>query len=406
MGIQVLWYLTAPDGPVPWEADGRWDTGFDHLQQLAVTIDKLGYYGALLATGGDEVNTLAASVLAATRRMKFVAAVHPGLIAPAKLAQIAQTLDRFSQGRLIYNVVNGNDHVLPSLGFHIPHDERYRFSFEYWDSFRKLYAGDTQGYQGEYIKIAPRPPANIQPARGAARQYQSAIPLWGAGTSAPGVEHSARLLDVYLSFADKPHLLGEKFKRVGAEAAKHGRQLTFGTRLQVIVRETEEEAWEYAQYLVDRTSVQYARESIIRQLPPGETFESYVADNPQVQRNLENIRKGHLSKARDYEIYPNIWTGPALHGFNVLGPLAGTTLVGSAENVAARIREFASHGTQAFILSGWPLIEEAHRFADLVFPLLDLDHGFEVPLLTHSPRTSYPLRGDRSPAAAPVQEAA
>ncbi|MFX7002362.1 LLM class flavin-dependent oxidoreductase, partial [Acinetobacter baumannii] len=77
-------------------------------------------------------------------------------------------------------------------------------------------------------------------------------------------------------------------------------------------------------------------------------------------------------------------TGPALHGFNVLGPLSGTTLVGSAENVAARIREFQAQGVGAFILSGWPLIEEAHRVADLLFPLLDLDHGFEVPVLNPS----------------------
>ena len=35
----------------------------------------------------------------------------------------------------------------------------------------------------------------------------------------------------------------------------------------------------------------------------------------------------------------------------------------------------------AFILSGFPLIDEAHRVADLLFPLLDLDHGFEVPRL-------------------------
>jgi alkanesulfonate monooxygenase len=396
MAVKILWYLTAPDGPVPWEADGRWDTGFDHLQQLAGTIDKLGYYGALLATGMDEVNTLTASMLASTKRMKFVAAVHPGLIAPAKLAQIAQTVDRFSGGRLIYNVVNGNDGVLPSMGFHIKHDERYLFSFEYWDAFRKLYAGDSSGYDGQYIKIAPKPPLALSPARGQAKAVLPSIPLWGAGTSAPGVEHSAKLLDVYLSFADKPHLLGEKFKRVGAEAAKHGRKLTFGTRLQIIVRETEEEAWEYAQYLVDRTSVQYAKDCIIRQLPPGEKFETYRSDNPQVQKNLEAVRAGYLPKARDYEIYPNIWTGPALHGFNILAPLSGTTLVGSAKNVAERIREFEANGTHAFILSGWPLIEEAHRVADLLFPLLDLDHGFDVPLLSSTRRSTYPARGDRN----------
>ena len=383
MGVKVLWYLTAPDGQVPWEAEGRRQSGFGHLQQLAGTIDKLGYYGALLATGADEVNILAASVLSVTQRMKFVAAVYPGLIAPAKLAQIAQTINRFSGDRLVYNAVNGNDKMLPAQGIHLAHDERYAYSLEYWEAFKRLYAGSTEGYDGKYIQIAPRPSDfGGGSQRGAAPASYAPFQLWGAGSSSAGVAHSVQSLDVYLSFANTPQKLGEKFRRVGVEAAKIGRQLEYGTRLQIIVRETEEEAWDYAQYLVDRTSVEYARQSIERQLPPGERFETYVSPDPQVNRNLEQIRAGRLPRARDYEIYPNIWTGPALHGFNVLGPAQGTTLVGSAENVAARIREFQQQGVGTFILSGWPLIEEAYRVADLLFPLLDLDHGFDVPLLS------------------------
>lgn len=383
MAIKVLWYLTAPDGTVPWEPDGRWQTNYDHLRLLAQTIDHLGYYGALLATGNDEVNVLASSMLNVTRRMKFVAAIYPGLIQPAKLAQIAQTINRFSGGRLIYNAVNGRDSTLPAQGMHLKHDERYDYSLEYWQAFRHVYAGNTDGFSGKYIQLAPRPKEPSGSTRGGSTQ-QSAPPfeLWGAGTSPAGVAHSVQLLDLYLSFADTPQRLGEKFKRVGAEAAKLGRKLEFGTRLQIIVRETEEEAWDYAEYLVGRTSVEYARQSIERQLPPGETLETYRSPDPRIQRNLDQIRAGKLPRARDYEFYPNLWTGPALHGFNVLGPSSGTTIVGSAENVAARLREFEEHGTHAFILSGWPLIEEAQRVADLLFPLLDLDHGFDVPVPT------------------------
>ena len=32
-------------------------------------------------------------------------------------------------------------------------------------------------------------------------------------------------------------------------------------------------------------------------------------------------------------------------------------------------------GIDSFILSGYPHLEEAYRFAELVFPLLDLNHG-------------------------------
>jgi alkanesulfonate monooxygenase len=408
MAVKILWYLTAPDGPVPWEPDGRWDTGFDHLQQLAASIDKLGFYGALLATGfgGNEVLTVASAVIGVTKRMKFLAAIHPGLLTPAKLAQVALTIDNFSGGRLIFNAVNGNDMTLPAFGVHYDHDERYDFSLEYWEAFKASYLGQEHGYDGKYIKLAPRPIFAAGSRRGVAGggglkpAQPDGVPLWGAGTSAPGVAHSVKLLDTYLSFANTPPLLGDKFRRVGAEAAKVGRTLSYGTRLQIIVRETEEEAWEYAQWLVDHTSVEYAIESIQRQLPKGEKFETYRSPDPRVQKNLDTIRAGRLPPAKDFEIHPNIWVGPALHGFNILGPLAGTTLVGSAENVAARIREFEAQGTSAFILSGWPLIEEAHRVADLLFPLLELDHGFEVPILNRSRRPSAGVVRNLEPAKA------
>lgn len=379
--IKLLWYLTAPDGPYPWQPEGRWHTGLDHLQQLAVTIDRLGFYGALLGTSAYESLAVAAALIPATERMKFLVAQHPGEVSPAVLAKYAQTFDHFSNGRLLFNVVNGNDAGLAALGVHYPHDERYQFSFEYWDAFRRAYAGDRSGYDGQFVKLSPRP-EGAAPMSVWAGPYQPAgVPLWGAGTSDPGVAHSVKLLDVYLSFANTPPKLGDKFRRVGAEALKIGRTLQYGTRLQIIVRETEEEAWAHADWLLQRSSVAHARRSVEQRLPPGQTFETYVSDDPQVQRNLETLRAGRLPSARDLEIYPNVWVGPAWFGFDILGPASGTTLVGSAQNVAARLREYADQGTDAFILSGFPLVGEAQRVADLLFPLLDLDHGFDIPSL-------------------------
>jgi alkanesulfonate monooxygenase len=393
--IKLLWYLTAPDGPYPWAPEGRWETGFDHLQQLAVTIDRLGFYGALLGSSAFESLAVAAAMIPVTERMRFLVAQHPGELSPAVLAKYAQSFDHFSNGRLLFNVVNGNDAGLAALGVHYPHDERYDFSFEYWDAFRKVYAGDRSGYDGQHVKLAARGENPAAPMSVWSGPYQPAgVPLWGAGTSAPGVAHSVKLLDVYLSFANTPPLLGDKFRRVGEEAAKIGRTLEYGTRLQIIVRETEEEAWAHADWLLKRSSVAHARRSIEMRLPPGETIDSLQSTDPQVQRNIDTVRGGKLPSARDLEIYPNVWVGPAWFGFDIMGPSSGTTLVGSAENVAARLREYAEQGTSAFILSGFPLIAEAHRVADLLFPLLDLDHGFEVPTLrAPTPAEPRPIDG-------------
>jgi len=53
-------------------------------------------------------------------------------------------------------------------------------------------------------------------------------------------------------------------------------------------------------------------------------------------------------------------------------------LVGDPETVAARIKEYMALGIDTFILSGYPHLEEAYRFAELVFPLLSLEQSNNV----------------------------
>lgn len=387
MAVKILWYLTSPDGPYPWLEQGRWDTDYDHLKQVATTADKLGFYGSLMGTSEYETLAVAASLIPFTERLKFLVAQHPGEVQPAVLAKYAQTFDAFSKGRLLFNVVNGNDVGLASLGIHYSHDERYDYSKEYWTAFQQNYLGDKTGFDGKFVKITPRHEPPIPMATWHGPTNPKGVPLWGAGTSEKGMQHSVELLDVYLSFANTPPLLGAKFKKVAEKAAKIGRTLEYGTRLQIIVRETEQEAWDYAQSLLDKIDVDYAIAAVKRQLPPNETFETYQSADPQIQKNLELLRQGILPKAKDFEIYPNIWIGPSWFGFDFLGPASGTTLVGSAENIAARIKEYEQHGTSAFILSGFPLISEAYRVAHLLFPLLDLDHGFDIPALNVADQT-------------------
>jgi alkanesulfonate monooxygenase len=69
------------------------------------------------------------------------------------------------------------------------------------------------------------------------------------------------------------------------------------------------------------------------------------------------------------EVSPNLWAGVGL----VRGG-AGTALVGDPDQVAARMREYMALGIDHFIMSGYPHLEEAYRFAELVFPKLPVRH--------------------------------
>ena len=65
------------------------------------------------------------------------------------------------------------------------------------------------------------------------------------------------------------------------------------------------------------------------------------------------------------EVAPNLWAGVGL----VRGG-AGTALVGSHEEVADRIAEYADLGIDEFVLSGYPHLEASYHFGEGVLPVL------------------------------------
>src|SRR6202012_2793047 len=171
-----------------------------------------------------------------------------------------------------------------------------------------------------------------------------------------GIDVAVDSVDKYLTWGEPPAQVAEKINRVKAAAEKRGRKLSFGIRLHVIVRETNEQAWAAAddliKYVTDET-VESAQKIFARM------------DSVGQQRMLQ-LHGGRRDKL---EISPNLWAGVGL----VRGG-AGTALVGDAETVAERMREYMSLGIDTFILSGYPHLEESYRFAYLVLPRLKLNH--------------------------------
>jgi alkanesulfonate monooxygenase len=320
----------------------------EYLQQVAVAADNLGYDGILIPTGtGCEDPWVTASTLApVTRRVKLLVAFRPSLLLPSVAARMAASLDRASQGRLQVNIVPGGDAAeLAADGVFRGHDQRYEEAEEFLHVWKALLSGETLDYSGQYFKVARS--RNLFPP-----VQKPNPPVYFGGSSAAAHALAARYADTYLTWGEPPNAVAEKIADVRSRAASLGRTVRFGVRLHVIVRETTAQAWQAAEELIS----QLDDDTIAQAQSHFSTMDS------EGQRRMAALHGGRRDKL---EISPNLWAGVGL----VRGG-AGTALVGDPETLVLRMREYASLGIDTFVLSGYPHLEEAYRFGELVLPLL------------------------------------
>lgn len=353
MAPNVFWFLpTHGDTRYLGTTRGAREVDFDYLKQIAVAADTNGYDGVLIPTGRscEDPWVVASSLLGFTQKLKFLVAIRPGLSTPGLAVRTAATFDRLSKGRLLVNVVTGGDQgELEADGLFADHATRYEISSEFLRIWRAALAGEggDAGYDFEGKRLKVKGAKTLFPA-----VQKPHPPLFFGGSSAAAHELAAEQVDVYLTWGEPPAAVAEKIADIRARAAKHGRTVRFGIRLHVIVRETNEAAWKAADELI-----QYVDDEVVARAQA-----AFAKMDSEGQRRMAALHGGKRDKL---EVSPNLWAGVGL----VRGG-AGTALVGDPQTVAARIREYQELGIETFILSGYPHLEEAYRFAELVFPLI------------------------------------
>lgn len=322
--------------------------GLRYLNQIGAAAEDNGFEAVLTPTGAwcEDAWLTTAMLVETTRTLKFLVAFRPGLVSPTLAAQMAATYQRHSEGRLLLNVVTGGEqHEQQAYGDFLDKTQRYARTAEFLHIVRELWTSpDPVDFDGEHLRV-----------RGAqlAHRPDPLPPVFFGGSSEPAGPVAARYADTYLTWGEPPLAVARKLDGIRRLAVDHGRALEYGLRIHVISRDTSAAAWAEADRLlagVDPADIARVQANLARSESEG-------------QRRMLELHGGRTDRL---EIAPNLWAGVGL----VRGG-AGTALVGSHDEVAERLHEYAKLGIGHFILSGYPHLEEAYWFGEGVLPILE-----------------------------------
>ena len=317
-----------------------------HCSDIATTVDRLGFDNILMPSGyelGIDTISFASSIAPQIERMKMLTAVRVGENWVPQLARQLATLNQVLNGRLVINIISSE---MPGESLDGP--SRYRRTTETMRALRTLLNGERLDIDGEFISLhldAPRICKETAPSPA----------FYFGGLSDEARETAAMDADVYLMWPDTEEEISRIMSDMTERASRHSRTLKFGYRVHVVVRETEEEARDAASHLI--SAVDAATGDAIR-------ARSLDSTSAGVRRQAELRATAH----EDGFVEPSLWTGigKARSG-------CGAAIVGTPQQVIEKIQRYQAMGIEAFIFSGYPHIDEAQRFAELVLP--HLHHG-------------------------------
>lgn len=345
--VEVAWFsaLCSDDYEFLGVPDGSLRSSFEHCSRIVRRADELGYQNILMPSGwaaGQETLPFAAATAVLTRQINHLVAVRMGEIHPPMLARHLATIDHILEGRLTVNIISSD---LP--GIREDSAGRYARSREVIEILKQCWTQPELHFRGKFYQLDLTTTAPGQPY-----QQNGGPLLYFGGISPDAVELCAEHCDVFLMWPETEERLSETMHLVAAKAAARGRELDFGLRIHVIVRETESEARDAATRLLSRLDAAKGAEIKAR---------SQDAQSAGVRRQDE-LR----AQSNDDYIEDHIWSGigRARSG-------CASAIVGDPDQVLAKLQRYIAMGMRAFILSGYPHLPECDLFARYVLPRLE-----------------------------------
>lgn len=347
MDAEFLFYIpnTVETGIRGDDVAGGW-ADLDLSAGLARIVEDHGWGGALIGTswGRPDTFTVATALVARTTRFKPLIAIRPGYWRPAHFASAAATLDHLSGGRVLVNIVSGQDNLAAYGDAEDSRVVRYARTKEFMRLVRRLWTQENVTFRGKHFGVTD---STVRPRPFGAADGRHP-PLYFGGASPEAEAVAATEADVQLFWGEPLDDIAGRIDRLRALTGKLGRDLApleFGLRITTVVRQTSEEAWRVAE---ERVANMAKGVGVAR-------LHSHQQSKAVGQQRLVDLAE------RGDVLDSCLYTAPGKVGG---GGAATTWLVGSFDEVAVALRKYAGLGITHFILSDAPYQTEAARIGD------------------------------------------
>lgn len=344
---EVAWFsaLCSDDYEFLGVPDGALRSSYEHCGDIVKKADSLGYQNILLPSGwiaGQDALAFAAAMAPQTEQINQLVALRMGEVWPPMLARAIATVDHISKGRLCINIISSD---MP--GMKESNETRYARASEIIQILQGMWRTDGPfEWKGDFYQISL---PNTEPAK---PYQQNGGPLMYFGGISPAAQDlCAKHCDVFLMWPETEDRIAETMRVMSEKASAYGRQIDFGFRGHVIVRETEAEARAAADRLISKLTAEKGAEIKAR---------SQDSQSAGVKRQDE-LR----AKSTDLYIEPHLWSGIGLARSG-----CASAIVGDPNQVLAKLNRYMDMGIRAFILSGYPHLDECDLFAKHVLPKL------------------------------------
>ncbi|MAU54194.1 MAG: LLM class flavin-dependent oxidoreductase [Flavobacteriaceae bacterium TMED238] len=348
--VEISWFAPICDGDddILGSRNPKYKSTWENTSKIIKTADELGYTNVLCPSSyqvGQDTLPFVSAMAPLTSQINFLAAIRCGEIHPPMLARTLATLDHILKGRLTVNIISSD---LP--GNKLESSRRYARSREVIEILKQAWTKDQIDFSGEYYKIK-LPSDPVKPY-----QQNGGPLLYFGGYSPDGVDLCAEHCDVYLMWPDTEEKIISLMSNMKIKALGYNRTVQFGLRVHVIVRETEQEARDYASKLISNLD-----------LDLGEDIRNRAQDSKSLGVAMQSKLRSKSDK--DFYVESNLWTGIGLARSG-----CGAAIVGDPDQVYNKLKRYMDLGIKSFILSGYPHQNECEMFAKYVLPRFNNIH--------------------------------